>query len=94
MFWTDFCYSFSDESLSDVDNRNNDNVGDLSDWVGGETGTDSRSIFDGYSDVSDDENDGVNAVHCTINAGWFDFCKKEKVSVNPSTCKVWLESVQ
>ena len=33
----------------------------LSDRAGGETNTDSRSIFDGYSDVSDDESDSVNA---------------------------------
>ena len=43
--------SLSDESLSDVDDRNND-VG------GGKTDTDSGSMFDGYSDVSDDN--GVN----------------------------------
>ena len=52
--------SFSDKSLSDVDDRNND-VGRLSDRAGGKTDTDSGSIFDGYSDVSDDECDGVNA---------------------------------
>ena len=45
--------SFSDESLSDVD--------ELSDRAGGKTDTDSGSIFDGYSDVSDDECDSVNA---------------------------------
>ena len=53
--------SFSEELLSDVDNRNNDDVGELSDQIGGETDTDTGSIFDRYSDVSDDENDGVNA---------------------------------
>ena len=52
--------SFSDESLSDADDRNND-ASELSDRAGGTTDTDSRSIFDGYSDVSDDECDGVNA---------------------------------
>ena len=56
--------SFSDESLSDVDDRNNNDVGELSDRAGGKTDTDSGSIFD------------------------------KKVSVNPSTCRVWLESVQ
>ena len=53
--------SFSDESMSDVDDRNNNYVGDLSDRAGGKTDTDSGSIFDGYSDVSDDECDCVNA---------------------------------
>ena len=59
--------SFSDESLSDVDDRNNndnDNVNDvceLSDRARDETETDSGTIFDGYSDLSDDECDGVNA---------------------------------
>ena len=53
--------SFSDESLSDVDDRNNNNVDELSDRAGGKTDTDSWSIFDGYSDISDDECDGVNA---------------------------------
>ena len=53
--------SFSDESLSDVDDRNNNDVGELSDRAGGKTDIDSESIFDGYSDVSDDECDGVNA---------------------------------
>ena len=37
--------SFSDESLSDVDDRNDDDVGELSDRAGGETDTDSGSIF-------------------------------------------------
>ena len=71
--------SFSDESLSDVDNRNNNvnDVGELSDRVGGKMDTDSGSIFDGYSDVSDDECDGADTedelrtvlslyYHCTI----------------------------
>ena len=53
--------SFSNESLSDVDDRNNNDVGKLSDRAGGKTDTDSGSIFDGYSDVSDDECDEVNA---------------------------------
>ena len=53
--------SFSDESLSDVDDRTNNDVSELSDRAGGKTDTDSGSIFDGYSDVSDDECDGVNA---------------------------------
>ena len=53
-------YSFSNVSLSDVDGRNNDDVGELSDQAGGEMDTDSGSIFDGYPDVTDDE---------TINAG-------------------------
>ena len=56
-----FFDSFSDESLSDVDDRNNKDVGELSDRAGGKTDTDSGSTFDGYSDVSDDECDGVNA---------------------------------
>ena len=47
--------------MSDVDDRNNSNVGELSDRAAGKTDTDSGSIFDGYSDVSDDECDGVNA---------------------------------
>ena len=38
--------SFSDESLSDVDNRNSDDVGKLSDRVGGKMHTDSGIIFD------------------------------------------------
>ena len=60
--------NFSDESLLDVDDRNNDDVGELSDRAGGETDIDSGSIFDGYSDVSDDECDGVNAEDelCTV----------------------------
>ena len=53
--------SFSEELLSDVHDRNIDDGGELSDQIGSETGTDSGSIFDRYSDVSDDENDGVNA---------------------------------
>ena len=53
--------SFSDKSLSDVDDQNNDDVGELNDRVGGKTDTDSGSIFDGYSDISDKECDGVNA---------------------------------
>ena len=57
----------SDESLLDVVDRNND-VGELSDRAGGEMDTDSGSIFDGYSDVSDDESDGVNTEDelCTV----------------------------
>ena len=43
--------SFSDESFSDVDNRNND-VGELSDRARDKMDTDSGSIFDRYSDVS------------------------------------------
>ena len=63
--------SFSDESLSDVDDRNNNNVGELSDRAGGKTDTDSGSIFDGYSDVSDDECDGVNAtMSCALYCQW------------------------
>ena len=53
--------SFSNKSLSDVDDRNNDDVGELSDQAGGKTDTVSGSIFDGYSDISDKECDGVNA---------------------------------
>ena len=53
--------SFSDKSLSDGDDRNNDDVGELSGRAGGKTDTDNGSIFDGYSDVSDKECDGVNA---------------------------------
>ena len=51
--------SFSDESLSDADDRNNNDVSELrlSDQAGGKTDTDSGSMFDGYSD----ECDGVNA---------------------------------
>ena len=52
--------SFSNESLLDVDDRNNNDVGELSNRAGGKTDTESGSIFDGYSDVSDDECDGVN----------------------------------
>ena len=52
--------SFSDKSLSDVDDRNND-VGELSNQARGKMDTDSGSIFYGYSDVSDKECDGVNA---------------------------------
>ena len=89
--------SFSDESLLDVDDRNNNVVGELSDRAGGETDTDSGSIFDRYSGVSDDESNGVNpedelrAVLSILDEALlpeFDFCKKEKVSVNLSTCKV------
>ena len=62
-----------------------------------------RSIFDRYSDVSDDESDGVNTEDelCTVlsmlddaSLPEFDFCKKEKVSFNRSTLKVLLELVQ
>ena len=53
--------SFSDESLLEVDDRKNNDVGELSDRAGGKTYNDSGSIFDGYSDVSDDECDSVNA---------------------------------
>ena len=52
--------NFSDKSLSDVDDRTNGDAGELTDRAGGKTDTDSGSIFDGYSDVSDDECDGVN----------------------------------
>ena len=45
--------------MSDIDDLNKDDVGELSDRAGGETHTDSGSIFDRYSDVSDDESDGV-----------------------------------
>ena len=38
--------SFSDESLSDADDRNNNDVSELSDRAGGKTDTDSGSIFD------------------------------------------------
>ena len=60
--------SFSDESLSDVDDRNNNDVGKLSDRAGGKTDTDSGSIFDGFSDISDDECDSVNTEDelCTV----------------------------
>ena len=60
--------SFSNESLSDVDDRNNNDVGELSNLAGGKTDTNSGSIFDGYSDVSDDKCDGVNAEDelCTV----------------------------
>ena len=51
---------FSGKSLSDVDDRNNDDVGELSGRTGGGTDTDSGSIFDRYSDVCDYESDGVN----------------------------------
>ena len=54
MFWMDD--SFSDECLLDVDDQNNNDVGELSDQAEGKT-----DIFDGYSDISDDECDGVNA---------------------------------
>ena len=56
--------SFSDESLSHDRNNVVDDVGELSDRAGGEKDSDNAvngSIFDGYSDVSDDESDGVNA---------------------------------
>ena len=53
--------SFSDKSLSDVDDRNSNDVGELNDRAGGKMDTDSGSIFDCYSDISDDECDGVNA---------------------------------
>ena len=58
--WDGLFDSFSDESLLDVDDRNNNDVGELNDRVGGKTDTDSKSIYDGYSDVSNDEYDGVN----------------------------------
>ena len=53
--------SFSDASLSHDRNNVVDDVGELSDRAGGEKDSDNGSIFDGYSDVSDDESDGVNA---------------------------------
>ena len=53
--------SFSDESLSDVHDRNINDVGELSDRARGKTDTDSGSILDGYSDICDDECDGVKA---------------------------------
>ena len=79
--------SFSDESLSDVDNRNND-VGELSNRAIGET--DSNSIFSCYPGVSDDESDSVHpedelSMLDDALLPEFDFCNKEKVSVNPST---------
>ena len=52
--------SFSNKFLLDVDDRNNNDVGKLSDRAGGKMDTDSASIFDGYSVISDDECDGVN----------------------------------
>ena len=80
---------------SDVDDRN-DGVGKLSNRAGSEMDTDKRGIFDRYSDVNDDESDGVNPEDdlCTVlsmlddaSLPEFDFFKKEKVSVNLSTCK-------
>ena len=47
--------SFSYKFLSDVDDQNNNDVDKL-----GKMDADSESTFDGYSDVSDDECDGVN----------------------------------
>ena len=79
--------SFSEESLLDADDRNNIDVSELSDQDEGKTDTDSGSIFDGYSDVSDDECDGVNAedelrtVLSMLDDTKFHFCKKKKVSV-------------
>ena len=67
-------------NLSGVDDRNNNDVGELSDRAGGKTDTDSGSIFDGYSDVSDDECDGVNAedelrtVLSMLDDAKFNFC--------------------
>ena len=81
--------SFRDESLLDVDDRNNDDVGELSDRARGETDTYIGIIFDHYSDVSDDESDDVKPEDelCTVRSmlddvplSEFDFC-------NPSTCK-------
>ena len=89
--------SFSNKSLLDVDDRNNDGVGKLSDRARGKTDADSGSIFDGYSDIIDDESDGVNpedelrtvlSMLDDVSLPEFYFCKKEWVSVNPSTCKV------
>ena len=59
--------SFSDESLSDVDDRNNNDVGELSDRAGGKTDTGSGSIFDGYSDVSDDECDAEDELRTVLS---------------------------
>ena len=60
--------SVSDEFFLDVDDRNNDDVGKLSDRAEGETDTNSGSIFDRYSDVSDDESDSINPEDelCTV----------------------------
>ena len=86
--------SFNDRSLSDVDDQNNDDVGELRDRARSETDTDSGSIFDRFSNVSDDESDSVNpedelrtVLSMLDDASLleFVFCKKEKVSVNPST---------
>ena len=61
MFWTDYLIVLATNLCRmDVEDRNNDDVGELSDRAGGKTNTDSGSIFDGYSDVSDKECDGVN----------------------------------
>ena len=44
--------SFSDEPLSDGDDRNNNDVGELSDRARGKTDTDSGSIFIGIGPVA------------------------------------------
>ena len=73
MFWTDYlivlamnlCRMLTIETTIIID------VGELSNRAGGETNTDSGSIFNYYSDVSDDESNCVNPedAHCTINTG-------------------------
>ena len=62
MFWTDYLIVLATNlcGMLTIETTMND-VGELSDRAGGKTDPDSRSIFDGYSDVSDDESDGVNA---------------------------------
>ena len=72
-------------------------LSELSDRAGGEMNTDNRSIFDRYTDINDDESDGVNpqdelrtvlSMLDDASLPEFDFSTKEKVSVNPNLCKV------
>ena len=91
MFWTDYLIVLMTNFLLDVDDRNNKDVGELSNRVGGKMDTDSGSIFDGYSDVTDDECDGVNAedeltlyYQCWMMRS-FIFVRRKR---NPSICNV------
>ena len=56
-------YNIYPTSSPCFDNRNNDDIGELSD-----PGTDSRSIFDCYLDISDDDSESVNPEDelCTV----------------------------
>ena len=60
MFWTDYLIVLKTNLCRMLTIETTMMLANLA-TAGGKTDTDSGSIFDGFSDVSDDECDGVNA---------------------------------